>query len=190
MATSRQLNTSRNPIMRPPSYRQRLFLEHDLGESSGAAVDAARRAGYSTPHLIGVNMLRHATFRRLLRAFYPHPANKSALRAEGTSHFRASGKRGWPPTSLSQLLVGMNQLQISCPQISQMNADGENHRDDALLVRLADSSIFEVAIRLSLGFSRLTDRPEGGNQAPDHLSSRSEQVVRASPRLSPGNDRH
>src|SRR5208283_2444859 len=127
-ATSRRLNTSRNPIMRPPSYRQRLFLEHDLGESSGSAVDAARRAGYSTPHLIGVNMLRHATFRRLLRAFYPHPANKSALRAEGTSHFRASGKRGWPPTSLSQLLVGMNQLQISCPQISQMNADGENHR--------------------------------------------------------------
>ena|GEM_PF-4719658 len=48
--------------MRPPSYRQRLFLEHDLGESSGSAVDAARRAGYSTPHLIGVNMLRKATF--------------------------------------------------------------------------------------------------------------------------------
>jgi len=30
------------------------------------------------------------------------------------------------------LLVSMNQPQISCPQISQMNADGENHRDDPL----------------------------------------------------------
>jgi hypothetical protein len=26
-------------------HRQRLFVEHDLGESSGSAVDAARRAG-------------------------------------------------------------------------------------------------------------------------------------------------
>jgi len=48
--------------MRLPSYRQRLFLEHDLGESSGSAVDAARRAGYSTPHPAGVTMLRKATF--------------------------------------------------------------------------------------------------------------------------------
>jgi len=36
--------------MQPPNYRQSLFVEHDLGESSGSAVDAARRAGYSTPH--------------------------------------------------------------------------------------------------------------------------------------------
>ena len=35
-----------SPIMRPPSYRQRLFVEYDLGGSSGSAVDAARRAGY------------------------------------------------------------------------------------------------------------------------------------------------
>src|SRR5271166_3686825 len=38
-----------SPIMRPPSYRQRLFVEYDLGESSRSAVNAARRAGYSTP---------------------------------------------------------------------------------------------------------------------------------------------
>src|SRR5208283_4203669 len=61
-ATSRQLNTSRNPILRPPNYWQRLFVEHKRGESSGAAVDAARRAGCSTPHPAGVNMLRNATF--------------------------------------------------------------------------------------------------------------------------------
>ncbi len=29
--------------MGPPSYRRRLFVEHYLGESSGSAVDAARR---------------------------------------------------------------------------------------------------------------------------------------------------
>src|SRR5208337_5366034 len=44
--------------------------------------------------------LKKTPFRPHLRAFYPHPANKSALRAEGASHFRAPGKRGWPPTSL------------------------------------------------------------------------------------------
>ena len=38
-------------------------------------------------------------FRAYFRAFYAHPANKSALRAEGASHFWASGKRGWPATS-------------------------------------------------------------------------------------------
>src|SRR5271157_4380322 len=32
--------------MRPQSYRQRLFVEHCLGESSVSAIDAARRAGY------------------------------------------------------------------------------------------------------------------------------------------------
>jgi hypothetical protein len=35
----------------------------------------------------------------------------------------------------------MNQPRIPRPQISQMNADGENPRDDPLLVRLADSAI-------------------------------------------------
>ena len=38
-------------------------------------------------------------FRAHFRVFYPHPANKSALRAEGASHVRAPGKRGWPATS-------------------------------------------------------------------------------------------
>src|SRR5271166_3233796 len=46
------------------SYRQRLFVEHDLGGSSGSAVDAARRAGYSTPHQAGG---QHATKCYVLR---------------------------------------------------------------------------------------------------------------------------
>ena len=31
------------------SYRQRLFVEHDLGESSGSTVEVVRRAGYPWP---------------------------------------------------------------------------------------------------------------------------------------------
>ena len=38
-------------------------------------------------------------FRPLFRALYPHPADKSALRAEGATHFLAPGKPGRPPTS-------------------------------------------------------------------------------------------
>ena len=36
-------------------------------------------------------------FRAHFRAFYPHPAHKSALRAEVAAHFLAPGKRGWSP---------------------------------------------------------------------------------------------
>src|SRR5208337_3720040 len=38
-------------------------------------------------------------FRPHFRAFYPHPANKPSLRAEGATHSLAPGKPGWPPTS-------------------------------------------------------------------------------------------
>src|SRR5271157_827749 len=44
--------------MRPPSYRQRLFVEHDLGESSGSTVDVARRAEYPWPESWGRNWSR------------------------------------------------------------------------------------------------------------------------------------
>ena len=54
--------------MRPPSYRQRLFVEYHLGGSSGSAVYAARRAGYSTPHPAGVSMLRKATLHPAINA--------------------------------------------------------------------------------------------------------------------------
>ena len=67
-ATSRQSSTSRNPIMRPPSYRQRLFLEHYLGESSGSAVEAARRAWYPWTEHVARKMLRNvASARELVR---------------------------------------------------------------------------------------------------------------------------
>ena len=41
----------------------------------------------------------NSPFRAHFRAFYPHPANKSSLRAEGAAQFLATGKRGWPATS-------------------------------------------------------------------------------------------
>ncbi len=52
-----ELSTSRNPIMRPPSYRQRSFVEHDLGGSSGSPNDAARRAGYQWPEKLGPRLV-------------------------------------------------------------------------------------------------------------------------------------
>ena len=46
-------------MMRPPRYRQRLFVEHDLGESSESAVDAVRRAGYPWTEQMARKMLRN-----------------------------------------------------------------------------------------------------------------------------------
>ena len=43
--------------MEPLNYRQRLFVEHYLTESSGSAVDAARRAGYRWPETQGPRLL-------------------------------------------------------------------------------------------------------------------------------------
>ena len=41
------------------SYRQRLFVEHDLGESSGSAVDVTRRAGKPLSKQMTRKMLRN-----------------------------------------------------------------------------------------------------------------------------------
>ena len=56
--TSR-LRRSEESIKRPPAYWQRLFVEHDLGESSGSAADAARRAGYPWTGQMTRKMLRN-----------------------------------------------------------------------------------------------------------------------------------
>jgi len=44
--------------MRPLNYRQRLFVENYLGESSGSAVDAARQAGYQWPETQGPRLVK------------------------------------------------------------------------------------------------------------------------------------
>ena len=43
-------------------------------------------------------------FRALFGAFYPHPAHKSALRAEGATHFLAPGQRGCSTVPLATVL--------------------------------------------------------------------------------------
>ena len=55
---SRLLLTSRSLVMRPLSFRQRLFIEYYLGELSGCASMPVRRAGYRVPHPEGARLLR------------------------------------------------------------------------------------------------------------------------------------
>ncbi len=54
--------------MRPLNFRQRLFIEFYLGESSGSATDAARRAGYRAPHPEGARLLRRPSIRAAIDA--------------------------------------------------------------------------------------------------------------------------
>ncbi len=54
--------------MRPLNYRQRLFVEHYLGESSGSAVDAARRAGYRWPETLGPRLVKKSGVRAAIDA--------------------------------------------------------------------------------------------------------------------------
>jgi len=54
--------------MRPLNYRQRLFVEHYLGESSGSAVDAARRAGYRWPEAQGSRLVKTSAIRAAIDA--------------------------------------------------------------------------------------------------------------------------
>ena len=54
--------------MQPLNYRQRLFVEHYLGESSGSAVDAARRAGYRWPETQGPRLVKTSEVRAAIDA--------------------------------------------------------------------------------------------------------------------------
>ena len=54
--------------MRPLNYRQRLFVEHYLGESSGSAVDAARRARYRWPETLGPRLVKKSGVRAAIDA--------------------------------------------------------------------------------------------------------------------------
>ena len=55
-------------IMRPPSYWQRLFVEYDLGESSGSTVDVVRRAGHPWLEQMARKMLRNVEKRGIQAA--------------------------------------------------------------------------------------------------------------------------
>jgi hypothetical protein len=54
--------------MRPLSYRQRLFVEFYLGESSESAADAARRAGYQSPEKLGPRLVEESGVRAAITA--------------------------------------------------------------------------------------------------------------------------
>jgi hypothetical protein len=70
-----------------------LFVEHDLGESSGSAVDVARRAGYPWPEQMARKMLRNVEISApkdslvLDKTRYQRPAVMQALAAQlGITH--------------------------------------------------------------------------------------------------------
>jgi len=54
--------------MRPLNYRQRLFVESYLGDSSQSAVDAARRAGYQWPEKQGPRLAEKSQVRAAINA--------------------------------------------------------------------------------------------------------------------------
>jgi hypothetical protein len=107
------------------SYRQRLFVEHDLGEQSGSTLDAARRAEYPWTEQISRKLSRKVRETRSsssqkrsergqkywqrvelgihsLKSWGRNWSRKvretrsSSSGAERASHFSAPGKRGWP----------------------------------------------------------------------------------------------
>jgi len=85
-----------SPIMRPPSYRQRLFVEHYPGKSSGAAVAAARRAGYPWTEQMARKMLRNVEKRGVQAARNgPSEDSKCWQRIELGIHGLRSWSRNW-----------------------------------------------------------------------------------------------
>ncbi len=54
--------------MRPLTYRQRIFVACYLGKAKGCAVDAARRAGYASPHPEGLRLLKRPAIRAAIDA--------------------------------------------------------------------------------------------------------------------------
>ncbi len=54
--------------MRALTYRQRIFVVFYLGKSKGCAVDAARRAGYSSPLSEGARLLKRPAIRAAIDA--------------------------------------------------------------------------------------------------------------------------
>jgi Terminase small subunit len=62
------VSPSRDITMRPLNYRQRLFVAYYLGQSSGSAADAARKAGYKWPETQGPRLLKRSEIRAAIAA--------------------------------------------------------------------------------------------------------------------------
>ena len=75
------------------SYRQRLFVEHDLGESSGSTVDVAR-TGYPWPEQMARKMLRNVE-KRGVQAARSGPSPPSCVaKAEMNTADRLGSREG------------------------------------------------------------------------------------------------
>jgi hypothetical protein len=78
------------------SYRQSLFVEHDLGEPSGSTVDVVRRAGYPWPEQMDRKMLRNVEKRGVHAARNdPSADGKYWQRLELGIHGLKSWDRNW-----------------------------------------------------------------------------------------------
>src|SRR5208283_4618268 len=64
---------------------------NDANMEEAGILEKITRSGFCYP------ALNQVQFRAHFRAFYPHLAHKSALRAEVAAHLLAPGKRGWSP---------------------------------------------------------------------------------------------
>ena len=110
------------------NYRQRLFIEHDLGESSVSTVDVARRAGYPWPEQMARKMLRNVEKRGVQAARNgPSEDSKCWQRIELGIHGLKSWGCNWPRkvretrTSSSHQCLKKNRcrsLRFSIPTIS------------------------------------------------------------------------
>ncbi len=114
--------------MRPPSYRQRLFVEYYIGESLGSATLAARRAGYPWTEQMNRKMLRNVEKRGVQAARNgPSEDSKCWQRIELGIHGLKSWDRNWSrkvreTRSLSSHQCskknGCRSLRFSIPTIS------------------------------------------------------------------------
>jgi hypothetical protein len=95
----------RRRVLRPAgfhrSYRQRLFIEHDLGESSGSTVDVARRGGYPWPEQMARKMLRNVE-KRGVQAARNGPSEDSKC---------------WQRIELG--IHGLNRWAVNCLEMSR-----------------------------------------------------------------------
>src|SRR5208337_684795 len=87
------------PFLSDLLHRQRLFVEHDLGESSGSTVDVARRAGYPWPEQMARKMLRNVEKRGVHTARNgpgppPTPAGGPVAKAEMSTADRLGSREG------------------------------------------------------------------------------------------------
>ena len=75
------------------SYRQRLFVEHDLGESSGSTVDV-RRAGYPYSEQMDRKMLRNVEKRGVHTARNSSSSPSCVAKAEMSMADRLGSREG------------------------------------------------------------------------------------------------